>query len=156
REQHFPLHDAYTRYDATRLSCSYCVLTSLHNLEMSSRCEANVPAYRRIVDLEIASGFSFQPGRWLADVSPHLLTDAQVRALPHAKRFCEQRRKLEGRMPSDLRFRRGWPPRVPDTAEAGLIAEARAHIIRELALDNAFPTADAIRARFSELHQARH
>ena len=151
----FPLHEAYTRYDATRLSCSYCVLASLHNLERSSACAANAPTYRRIVDLEIGSGFSFQPERWLADVSPHLLTAQQRERLPLAKASGERRRALEATLPNDLRFRKGWPPRVPSPAEATIIAGVRAIVLAQAGVTSPYISATDIRERFKELHAAR-
>lgn len=41
-EQHkLPLHEAYLRWSATRMGCTFCVLASLHNLDASTRAPAN-------------------------------------------------------------------------------------------------------------------
>ena len=106
-----PLHGACS-CGADRLSCSYCVLAGLNNLAVSSTCEGNHPAYRAIVGIEAKSGFSFQPGRWLADVSPQLLDAQGTAAIRKAKLMAERRRTIESELPNDLRFMKG-PPRVP-------------------------------------------
>jgi len=58
-----------------RVSCALCVLASKNDLHIGAA--HNPGLYRQLVDLELESGYSFQSGRWLADLHPHLLTDAQ-------------------------------------------------------------------------------
>ena len=149
-----PLHEAYAR-SADRLSCSYCVLASLHNLAVSSQCNGNHPAYREIVGIELDSAFSFQPNRWLADVSPQILDSTQSGQIEAAKRDAERRRALESELPADLRFTRGWPPRIPTITEARTIAAVRAELTQRHRLENKWPTAEAVRERFGELHAAK-
>ena len=149
----FPLHQAYGM-GATRLSCSYCVLASLHNLTVSAQAPGNAPAFREIVDIEAASGFSFQSGRWLADLAPHLLEADTLAQLGHAKTFAALRRSLEATLPSDLRFCRGWPPRIPNITEAGIIAGVRARLLETLDLANHYPRPRDVRDRFAQLHRA--
>ncbi len=62
-----------------RLSCSLCVLASRNDL--LNGAEHQPDHYRDLVDLEIASGFSFRQGLWLADLRPDLLTEEQRQAL---------------------------------------------------------------------------
>ena len=149
------LHEAYTRWQATRMGCTFCVLASLHNLATSAAAPSNTDTFRVLVDLEIASQFSFQPARWLADVAPNLLTARQHHALAAAKINAARRRQLEASLPAGLRFQRGWPPRVPTLAEAGHIAAVRTEIIGQHGLANHYPTARAITARFAELFAVR-
>lgn len=151
----FPLHEAY-HLGATRLSCSYCVLASIHNLAISANAPGNHQAYGEIVAIELASGFSFQPGRWLADVAPDLLQASQRALIPAARRLHEERRRHEALMPADLRFCRGWPPRIPDPQEAATIAGARGDILASLNLPNRYPTGADVRDRFAFLHTHRH
>ena len=150
-----PLHEAYRCYGSTRLSCRFCVLQS----QADSRASASAPANRatliHLVDLEARSTFSFQPGRWLADTAPHLLPASLAADVDRAKRDADQRRRLEAGMPADLRFCRGWPPRMPTHDEACRIAAARAPILARHDLDNRFPDAAAIRGRFSDLMAAK-
>ena len=149
-----PLHEAYGR-GADRLSCSYCVLAGLNNLAVSSTCEGNHPAYRAIVGIEAKSGFSFQPGRWLADVSPQLLDAQGTAAIRKAKLMAERRRTIESELPNDLRFMKGWPPRVPTLDEAHTIHRVRREMTTTHNLVNHWPDALTIRERFAELHAAK-
>ena len=149
-----PLHEAYGRC-ADRLSCSYCVLAGLNNLAVSSTCEGNHPAYRAIVGIEARSGFSFQPGRWLADVSPHLLGPQLSTDVANAKRMGDRRRDLETGLPPDLRFTKGWPPRVPDLEEARTIHRVRSELTSTHGLTDHWPGPAMIRERFAELHAAK-
>ncbi|MBS1807622.1 MAG: phosphoadenosine phosphosulfate reductase family protein [Acidobacteria bacterium] len=57
----FPPHPAYTLNGNTRVSCSACVLSSLHDLTASQNDERNHASYQQIVALELSSAFSFQP-----------------------------------------------------------------------------------------------
>lgn len=148
------LHEAYTRYGATRLGCAYCVLASHENLLASTRASQTHDAYRTLVDLECRSAFSFQPNRWLGDVAPHLLIAGQRDALECAKNRAELRRRTEKAMPDGLRFVRGWPPRLPTAGEADAIAEARAIILQDHGLANHYPTGPHVVARFAALMAA--
>jgi len=51
---HFPLHEAYTLYGTSRVSCVFCILSSLADLLASSTCEENHEIYCELVDIEIA------------------------------------------------------------------------------------------------------
>ena len=146
-----PLHEAYTRYRSSRLSCRYCVLQSLADQQAAASCPSNHEAFIHLVALEARSTFSFQPGRWLADTAPHLLTEGLAADIARAKHDADHRRKLESTMPADLRFQRGWPPRVPTPDEAARIAAVRKSILRRHNLNIRFPTGAAVRTRFAEL-----
>lgn len=150
----FPLHTAY-RMGATRLSCSFCVLASFNDLAVSSQAPGNIDAYRAIVALEAGSGFSFQQGRWLADIAPDLLDGPTRLSIDRAKSHALLRWRQEARLPCDLRFARGWPPRIPTIAEAEIISEVRGAILSSLDITNLYPTAAAVRDRFAELHENR-
>ncbi len=54
-------------------------------------------------------------------------------------------------MPPDLRYVRGWPPRVPTIEEAGVVAASRAPILARHGLANLYPDACAVRDRFADL-----
>jgi len=66
-----------------RCSCRLCVLASRNDLLNGIRW--NPDHFRDLVELELASGFGFQQGRWLADLCPELLTDDQRSRLVHVK-----------------------------------------------------------------------
>jgi len=55
------------------MSCSLCILASKSDL--LNGIDYHPEYYRQLVDLELASGFSFRPGLWLADLRPDLLSD---------------------------------------------------------------------------------
>ena len=148
-----PLHEAYLRYGATRLGCSFCVLASLESLIASTRADDNIATLAELTMLEATSTFSFQPSRWLGDVAPDLLTGDIRQALLIGKVRALERRSLEMALPRDLRFTRGYPPRIPTLGEAARIATTRAAILAHHDLPNHFPTASAVIDRFAELHR---
>lgn len=146
-----PLHEAYTAYGSSRLSCRFCVLQSLADARASAGAADNRDALLHLVELEARSTFSFQPGRWLADTAPHLLPRSLLRDIVAAKQDALQRRALEAALPAGLRFVQGWPPRVPTLSEAQSIAACRAVILARHGLANQFPDGPAVRRRFAEL-----
>lgn len=77
----------------------------------------------------------------------------RARQRPRA-RFAELWPSHEASLPADLRFQKGWPPRLPTTSEAARIAEVRARILGHHGLPNLYPRAGDIIGRFTELRQA--
>jgi len=150
-----PLHEAYRCHGSSRLSCAFCVLASGADLAAATRAADNIDLFRHLVAMEAGSTFSFQPGRWLADTAPHLLSPSLCCDIARAKRNAAERRAIERSMPPDLRFVKGWPPRMPSMAEAERIAMARAPLLRRHGLSNHYPDARAVRRRFAELLDAR-
>lgn len=148
------LHEAYSIWGATRLSCRYCIFASLHDLSASAAAPANTEAYRELVGIEARSTFPFQPTRWLADIAPHLLSGGLRADVERAKADQLERRHLEASMPAGLRYVKGWPPRMPTLAEAEDIAAARRPILARHRLANRYPTGSAVQARFAELRVA--
>ena len=120
-------------------------------LEASAAAPANAEVYRELVGIEARSTFPFQPGRWLADVSPRLLSPGLRSDVSRAKANQHERRRLEAAMPPGLRYVKGWPPRLPSKAEAEDIAAARRPILARHNLAERFPTASAVLDRFAEL-----
>jgi 3'-phosphoadenosine 5'-phosphosulfate sulfotransferase (PAPS reductase)/FAD synthetase len=148
------LHEAYSRWGATRLSCRYCIFASLHDLSASAAAPANTEVYRELVGIEERSTFPFQPTRWLADIAPHLLSGGLRADVERAKADQLERRHLEASMPAGLRYVKGWPLRMPTLAEAEDIAAARRPILARHRLENRYPTGSAVQARFAELRVA--
>lgn len=146
-----PLHESYRIYGASRLSCAFCVLASSMDLRASASAPENRDLYRHLVGIEADSTFSFQPGRWLGDVAPQLLSRALRTDIQRAKADADARRGIEALMPADLRFVKGWPPRVPTQDEALQIAAARVAILRRHGLRNLYAKPALVRARFEEL-----
>ena len=146
-----PLHEAYTDWGSTRLSCRYCIFASLHDLQASAAAPPNGEVYRELVSIEALSTFPFQPTRWLADVAPHLLCSALQADIAQAKADQVERRRIEAAMPAGLRYVAGWPPRMPTRAEAANIAAARRPILERHGLEDRYPSIATILDRFAEL-----
>lgn len=107
------LHEAYTVYGSTRVSCVFCIMGSTGDLKASALCEANAEIYRRMVRLEIASTFAFQGAKWLGDVAPHLLSPEERAALQEAKARGERRIQAESRLPKHLLYVAGVARKHP-------------------------------------------
>lgn len=148
----FPGQYAYLVNGNLRVSCAFCVLSGLHDLRASSNDKRNHSAYHQVVGLEIASAFSFQPSRWLADIRPDLLTREQVAGLERAKEIAQDRREVKACIPKALRFVKGWPTFVPSIEQCALLAEVRQAISSLTGLPAKFTDAHSVRARYEELY----
>lgn len=151
RRKNGPLHEAYTRYNSSRVSCVFCIMGSLSDLIASASCDANQIAYRQMVDLEIRSGFAFQGNRWLGDVAPRLLDEQTRQSLQNSKQLAKTREEAEKRIPKHLLFTKGWPHSIPSREEAELLAEVRKVVFAAINVVPTFITADSIIQRYSEL-----
>jgi 3'-phosphoadenosine 5'-phosphosulfate sulfotransferase (PAPS reductase)/FAD synthetase len=148
---HFPLHEAYTLYGTSRVSCVFCILSSLADLLASSTCAENHEIYRELVDIEIISTFSFKGDTWLGDIANHLLSEEQRAGLEEAKRRAARRREIEARIPKHLEYTAGWPTVMPSYAEACLLGEVRAAVAAVMILPISYVEPYAILDRFAEL-----
>ena len=126
-------------------------MSSLRDMHASASCNENHDLYRLLVDLEARSTFSFQPTRWLGDVATHLVSAATRGLLEVAKSRSRERRAFEAALPADLRYVKGWPPRLPSLAEAGAIARTRTVVAGQHDLASPYLTATAVRDRFAAL-----
>ena len=149
-QYNFPLHPAYTQNGNSRVSCSFCVLSSLHDLHASLKDEGNDIAYRRIVALEAKSTFSFQPNRWLGDVEPERLTPEMRQQLIEAKQKAIQRKGIEATLAPELRFKKGTSTTLPTREQCEQLALARQQIGRLLQLDFKYQTVKEIMERYVE------
>ena len=131
------------------------MLSSLHDIQASLRDERNHDAYQQVVNLEIENSFSFQASRWLGDVRPDLLTEAQREGLEMAKDIARRRREIERRIPKDLRFVKGWPTFVPSLSQCEALAEVRTEIGALTGLPVRFVTAAAVQGRYQELFESK-
>jgi 3'-phosphoadenosine 5'-phosphosulfate sulfotransferase (PAPS reductase)/FAD synthetase len=62
------LHEAYSIYHASRVSCIFCIMSAWADLLAGASCSDNHDLYIAMVRLEVASTFAFQGDRWLGDV----------------------------------------------------------------------------------------
>jgi 3'-phosphoadenosine 5'-phosphosulfate sulfotransferase (PAPS reductase)/FAD synthetase len=120
----FQMHEGY-ELGMSRISCRYCIMQDLSDQRVSASVPANVPVYLTLVDLEIASAFAFQGSRWLGDIAPHLLSEAQRAGLARAKVIASQRVAIEAQIPNHLLYEQGWPKVMPTAEEAVLLCRAR-------------------------------
>ncbi|WP_081577048.1 phosphoadenosine phosphosulfate reductase domain-containing protein [Acidithiobacillus thiooxidans] len=145
------LHEGYTRYQMSRISCAYCIMSSEEDLQSSTACPDNVAIYREMVDLEITSTYAFQGSRWLADVAPQLLSAKTRSDAQEAKEKAAIRQRLESEIPDSLMYVKGWPTSVPDHHEANILARIRRDIANLIQMDAQYLTADAVQTRYQEL-----
>jgi 3'-phosphoadenosine 5'-phosphosulfate sulfotransferase (PAPS reductase)/FAD synthetase len=151
-DQHrLPLHEAY-ELGCTRMGCSFCVLASANDIGVAARAPGNLGAMIRLVSIEGATGFSFQPDRWLGDVAPDLLPTALLTKLTEGKRRADDRRRLEASLPANLRYVKGWPQRIPSIEEAGTIATVRGSILAMYGLSTPYGDGPRVRDRIAELY----
>ena len=153
-EKQEPLHEAYTTYGCSRVSCSFCFMAGLEDLIGAASCADNQEAYRRMVELEITSTFAYQGNRWLADVAPQLLTQDQKDRLARAKEAAAIRVQAEARLEKHLLYVSGWPTAVPTWDEACQIAEVRQAVGAALGLTIQYTEPETIQERYLELLQS--
>ncbi|WP_454872989.1 hypothetical protein [Paraburkholderia xenovorans] len=149
------LHEAYTVYGASRVSCAFCIMSSLDDLRAAAGCADNHELYREMVAIEAASTFAFQGQRWLADVSPDLLPVSLKSDIARAKAAAHQRQAIEAEIPAHLLFTSGWPTVRPTYDEAVLLASVRTRVAKLVGIDIGHGTADSIVQRYDELLAAR-
>ena len=149
--RHFPLHEAYTRFLMSRVSCSFCILAGLADLIASTTCPDNHAIYRELVAIEILSTYSFQETRWLGDIAPHLLNEEVRAGLEDAKRRAALREAAESRIPKHLLYSKGWPTSRPSYDEAKILAEVRIRVAQILDLTIGYTDPNAILDRYDEL-----
>ncbi len=145
------LHEAYTRYGSTRVSCTFCILASAGDLRAAATCEDNAAIYRELVELEIRSTFSFQSGKWLGDVAPALLDSGTRSRLVEAKERARRREAAEATIPPHLLYQSGRPVAVPTAQEAALLAGVRLELADAVGLTIDYATPDQIIGRYVAL-----
>lgn len=148
-------HPAYGCYGMSRVSCRFCIMSSLADLAAATRQPETHDLYRRMVALEISSSFAFQGSRWLGDVAPDLLGRRQRRELAEAKVRASLCQHAERRITPAMLYVKGWPTRMLTDDEADVLAGVRREIsdlfgFRSTCLDRA-----AVHARYAELLDLR-
>src|SRR3546814_356715 len=149
------LHEAYTKYGASRVSCAYCIMSTEADLRAAAGCEDNHEVYRSMVELEADSTFAFQGNRWLADIAPSLLSDALIERIRQAKLAGIARQQAESRIPKHLLYEKGWPTSIPTLDEARLLADVRREVSAVLGLVPTFIDPIEIQGRYELLLSAK-
>ncbi|MDG1581067.1 phosphoadenosine phosphosulfate reductase family protein [Pseudomonas sp. GOM6] len=150
-----PLHEAYTRYGMSRVSCTFCIMSAIADLQNSTTCPDNQSIYIRMCRLELKSGFAFQGNRWLCDVAPHLLPDELRAQIPAAKAKAAKRVEIEATIPAHMLFSKGWPEAVPSWSEAVQLAEVRSSISELMGFQAQYTTPQSIIDRYTYLIEQR-
>jgi 3'-phosphoadenosine 5'-phosphosulfate sulfotransferase (PAPS reductase)/FAD synthetase len=145
------LHEAYTRYGVSRVSCCFCIMSSEADLIASALCVDNHEPYIRMVELEAKSSFAFQGNRWLSDVAPHILPASLRSQVLRAKSIAAQRQILEANIPNHLLYTSGWPTCIPTQEEAELLARVRRQVSTLLGFNSECLDAAAVRDRYASL-----
>jgi 3'-phosphoadenosine 5'-phosphosulfate sulfotransferase (PAPS reductase)/FAD synthetase len=151
RERRCDLHEAYTRYGVSRVSCRFCIMQSEDDKRASASCPDNHAILREMVGLEIASTFAFQGDHWLGDIAPHVLGEEVMAELGRAKQRAKRREIAERRIPDHLLYEKGWPNVMPTIAEAEMLAEVRAEVSDAVGIEIRCTSASEILARYEEL-----
>ena len=154
--KNLPVHEAYNKFGCSRVSCSFCILQSTADQSASFANPEHRAAWRRIAELELVSGFSFQSNRWLADLGAATEGGDFQRRLHHAKELSLSRARLEKEIPRRLLYVKGWPTFVPEADDCGLLANVRTSVCALYGWTSPFLTADAVRARYAELFAQRN
>lgn len=145
------LHQAYTVYGASRVSCAYCIMSTARDLAAGASCADNHDLYRSMVELEAASTFGFQGTRWLAEAAPDLLSTELRERVAQAKRNALVRVAAEKEIPKRLLFTAGWPTSIPTPAEAEVLANVRRRVADAVGLSVGFTTGREVIERYHEL-----
>ena len=149
-------HEAYRNFGMTRVSCRFCIMSSLPDLIAAALQPESHDLFRRMVALEAESSFAFQGARWLGDIAPQLLDAGGAAALAAGKERAAERKRLEAMIPKDLLYVSGWPVRIPDADGAELIAGVRREISRIFGFDSLCLDAKTVIERHEELMADKH
>jgi len=155
-ENKIPLHEAYTKWDMSRVSCALCILQNQADQINSLKNPEHHPLFRRMVDLEAVSTFAFQGSSWLADRGPHLLENAVLAAIASAKKRAALRQESESVIPDHLLYTKGWPTCIPTAGESEMLAMVRRDVAAVIGLDVQYTDAESVRERYRELYVAKH
>ncbi len=121
-------HPAYRIFGMGRVSCRYCIMSSMADMIAASAQPESHDLYRQMVQLEIDSSFAFQGARWLGDVAPQLLTPEMTRGLASAKNRANLRKHIEAQITKPMLYVKGWPTRMLTDDEAALMASVRRQV----------------------------
>ena len=148
------LHPAYRAFGLSRVSCRFCIMSSLSDLIMAAGQPETHDLYRQMVGLESRSTFAFQGARWLGDIAPHLLQPDMRDRLAAAKDKAVRRRAAEQRLTKPMLYVKGWPTRMLSDGEADLLADVRRQVSTMLGLRPRYLDRASIHARYAELLEA--
>lgn len=150
-ERQGPLHEAYSVYGSSRVSCAFCIMGSKDDLAASASCPDNHEIYCEMVEIEATSTYALQGSSWLADVAPHLLPRELLQRIHHAKLGARRRELMESQIPNHLLYTNGWPTVMPTYKEAVLLAEIRGAVASAVGISIQYSDPESILDRYAEL-----
>ncbi|HMP79302.1 MAG TPA: phosphoadenosine phosphosulfate reductase family protein [Pirellulaceae bacterium] len=156
QDQDFPLHPAYAQWGMSRVSCAFCIMSSMRDIAASVRCPDNHDLYRRMVALELRSTFAFQGDKWLADVAPELLSSADAVRIPFTKLAAKHRQESEALVPRHLLYTKGWPTCIPTETEAELLCQVRMRVAGIVGLEIGYTSTSSLISRYRALYEQKH
>lgn len=148
--ENFEPHPAYARGNS-RVSCSFCVLSSTGDLEVSLRDTRNSESFRRIINLEFESTYSFRNKSFLAEVGFDYLTEREKEQFAAAREKQIKRLMIEKEIPKNLLYVENFPAFQPDIFQAGQLGEIRARIGELFGFEMKFTSAQEVYNRYAEL-----
>lgn len=148
--ENFPLHPAYERGNS-RVSCSFCVLSSKNDLEVSLRDERNLESFRRIINLEFSSTYSFRSDLFLAEIGFDYLTPEEKERFAAARDKQSKRILIEKQIPKELLYIDNFPAFQPTGSQADKMAEVRTELGKLFDLEMKYTTGRKVSERYAEL-----
>ena len=146
------LHPAYTIHGMTRVSCSFCIMSSNADLISASAAEETHDTYRFLCELELKSSFAFQHRRWLTSYRGELLGDGWEQRFGRTLAAAATREEAESRLPKHVLYQKGWPVSIPGIEDSKVIADVRLAVSDALQIPMAFTSAGDVRSRIAELY----
>lgn len=144
-------HPAYRIFGMGRVSCRFCIMSSMPDMLAASAQPESHDLFRQMVQLEIDSSFAFQGARWLGDVAPQLLSPEMTRALAFAKNRAALRKDIEARITKPMLYVKGWPTRMLTNDEAEILASVRNEVTELYGFNSRHLTIDEIHERYAAL-----
>jgi hypothetical protein len=135
----------------SRVSCRWCIMSSLADMIAAAKQPEGHSLYRRMVRLEINSGFAFQGSRWLGDIASGLLSAEMQRELVEAKEKAARRIAIEKQITKDMLYVSGWPLRMLTDDEAGILASARQQVSHLYGFNSNSLDVAGVHARYAHL-----
>ncbi|HAU74037.1 MAG TPA: hypothetical protein DCW88_00455 [Agrobacterium sp.] len=144
-------HPAYRVFGMSRVSCRWCIMSSLADMIAAAKQPEGHSLYRRMVRLEINSGFAFQGSRWLGDIASGLLSTEMQRELVEAKEKAARRVAIEKQITKDMLYVSGWPLRMLTDDEAEILASARQQVSQLYGFNSNSLDVAGVHARYAHL-----
>ncbi|GHE73679.1 hypothetical protein GCM10019059_36550 [Camelimonas fluminis] len=144
-------HPAYREFGMSRVSCRFCIMSNLADLQAAALQPESQGLLQEMVDLEIESSFAFQGSRWLGDIAPEKLSSSTRHRLKQAQERAIKRKSVEATLTKAMLFTKGWPERMLTDDEAALLCNARNQISKMYGFASDHLTVSGIQHRYAEL-----